>query len=81
MILLKSLKFKRIILQQVMGYLALENDSLKLERFLHKIRDRVSASQLLEVLESLQGRSLIDCNKTVSIRLSIMTEYLQARMF
>lgn len=63
--------------QQIMSYFALGKDILDLEGVLQKIGNKVSNRQLIEVLESLQGRSLIEIDQTRFIQHPIMTEYLK----
>ncbi|MEM9276828.1 MAG: NB-ARC domain-containing protein, partial [Cyanobacteria bacterium P01_F01_bin.143] len=67
--------------KQLIYYLALENNDISLTQLPNSIREKIPHCQIIEALESLQGRSLIEITETGFIQQPIMLEYLKKKLF
>jgi len=67
--------------QQLIYYLALENNNISLTQLPNSIREQIPHCQIIEALESLQGRSLIEITETGFIQQPIILEYLKKKLF
>ena len=67
--------------QQIMYYLALEKEQISFTQLTNNIRSKIPYCQIIEALESLQGRSLIEMTE-IGFRLQpMMLEYLKKKLF
>ncbi len=53
--------------QQIMYYLALENDDISFTQLSNNMRSKIPYCQIIEALESLQGRSLVEMTSCFTI--------------
>ena len=67
--------------QQIMYYLALEKEQISFTQLTNNIRSKIPYCQIIEALESLQGRSLIEMTE-IGFRVQPMIlEYLKKKLF
>ncbi|ELS00635.1 NB-ARC domain-containing protein [Xenococcus sp. PCC 7305] len=66
--------------QQLTYYLALENKDASFTQLADNIGGKIPYCQIIEALESLQGRSLIEITATGFIQQPIMLEYLKKKL-
>lgn len=67
--------------QQIMYYLALEKEQISFTQLTNNIRSKIPYCQIIEALESLQSRSLLEITE-IGFRLQpMMLEYLKKKLF
>jgi len=67
--------------QQMINYLVLENRIMSVSELFNNTKFQTTSCQIIEALESLQGRSLIEITETEVQIHSILLEYLKQKLF
>ncbi len=67
--------------QQIMHYLALEKDDISFTQLSNNMRAKIPYCQIIEGLESLQGRSFIEKTETGFMQQQIVLDYIKTKLF